>query len=165
MENKLLFPSGLYYEDLAFYWNFVVRARRVSIIQTPLYNYRMREGSIMNWTTSKRKNMVIHHLYEVDAIYNYWNTESLLQGNREWFTRIFEEISYLGFILLTEEERKEYFNGIKFRLRQWELNPRRYTLLYELQEGSKIFNVKIRTARSLWKKIDLIRMLFNSSKR
>ena len=54
-EDGLRFPYGVYFEDLATTYKFVMRANRIVMIDTPLYAYRMRNDSIIHQKFSTKK--------------------------------------------------------------------------------------------------------------
>ena len=54
--NKLKFPYGRLYEDYATIYRVTSKSKTVSIIEEPVYYYRMRDGSIMH-SGIQRKNL------------------------------------------------------------------------------------------------------------
>lgn len=54
-EDGLRFPYGVYFEDLATTYKFIMRANRIVMIDTPLYAYRMRNDSIIHQKFSTKK--------------------------------------------------------------------------------------------------------------
>ncbi len=52
--DGILFPEGLYYEDLATIYRIIMKSRKIATIQNPLYGYRMRQTSIMHEKASPK---------------------------------------------------------------------------------------------------------------
>ena len=52
---SLKFPEGLYFEDADFYLRAYTNIKKVYYIMTPLYNYRMREDSIVTGSSNLEK--------------------------------------------------------------------------------------------------------------
>lgn len=52
--DGILFPVGLYYEDLATIYRIVMKSTRVVTVQNALYGYRMRQTSIMHENASSK---------------------------------------------------------------------------------------------------------------
>ena len=53
LDNDILFPVGLFHEDILFMFLCSYYAKRVMYSNVPFYFYRMRNGSIMQSITSK----------------------------------------------------------------------------------------------------------------
>ena len=81
VKNKIIFPVGLYYEDLATMPKLVKHTKRIKFISDPLYFYRKRDNSIMNKLVYNEK---------MDAIFEVMSTL------RAYFKDDYhEEIEYL----------------------------------------------------------------------
>ena len=71
--NHLLFPVGLFYEDVFFHWACLSYARKVALFSDCLYNYRVRGDSIMAKSKAKKKGMAIHCIYVLEKIHSLWD--------------------------------------------------------------------------------------------
>ena len=151
-KNKLQFPTGLYYEDFPFYWGCISFARKVALSDAVLYNYRVRDDSIMGASKTKKKGMAIHHLYGLQEIFQIWNQNGFLKSNKNLFQYLFEIYLQAGWEYVNEDDKAEYIAKASTCAKSWDLNPRRFTLAYDLIAGNTIFLPKYRWARSLRKK-------------
>lgn len=61
--NNLYWPEGLTFEDCEFYYKYFSINSETYIIENPLYNYRIREGSIV--TNAQNGNVKFEHLYQI----------------------------------------------------------------------------------------------------
>ena len=77
--ENILFPVGKYHEDVFWSYQVIGNARRVSVIDRPLYFYRQRTGSIMGKGFSLRR---------LDALEAY---EARLKYVKEFFPQLMEE--------------------------------------------------------------------------
>ena len=69
---QIAFPVGLYYEDVSFYWKYLLMAPRVHCIKQPVYLYhRHMAGSIMGETFRKKPGMGIHNIYILEDIFKF----------------------------------------------------------------------------------------------
>ena len=57
LDHDILFPEGLWYEDLATTPRLLLFANHIDYVEVPLYYYRQREGSIMNTVNPKMFQM------------------------------------------------------------------------------------------------------------
>lgn len=85
-KNKIEYPKGLWYEDLATLPRILMSVDKISYLAEPLYYYRQkREGSIMNTINPKMFDM-----YPVlDILYHYYSDNHLLEKYKEELERIF----------------------------------------------------------------------------
>ena len=90
INNKFEFRSNVWYEDVDFTTKVMINAKKVSFIDKPLYNYLLREGSIMNNSNLKR-NLEI--FYSFDEIINYCK-------KNKFYKKYYSEIEYLIFIFV-----------------------------------------------------------------
>ena len=150
-KNQLLFPTGLYYEDFPFYWSCISYARKVALSPKVLYNYRIRDDSIMGVTKAKKPGMAIHHLYGLQKIHTEWKQNGFLDTNKSLFRYLFEFYVEAGWKYLHDNDRGEFVaEAIKYS-QKWSVCPRRFTLAYDLKVGNSISRHKYRWARSLRK--------------
>ena len=149
---QIRFPNGIHYEDAEFFFKYALVSEKIYFIDEYFYNYRRRNGSIMNQTFNGC-DFAIEHLYIVEHIYDYLNRFNLLTKNIESFLYIFE---YCFFFALnkSEERLKEnvfetannYANNFKIKENKFIrlLKKRQYKKLFETKTNflQKIFSIK-----------------------
>jgi len=64
-DNNIEFRSKVWYEDLDFNVKCFLKAKKITIVDKPLYNYLIREGSTMNNNNSKRNLEILLALNEI----------------------------------------------------------------------------------------------------
>ena len=150
--NRLLFPEGLYYEDIAFYWNCISFARSIALSDNILYNYRIRSNSIMGKSYVKKRGMAIHHIYELDHIYQFWRINNFLNSNKDLFRFLVEKYVQAGWKYVHDEDKAKYISEVKTYAQYWGIEPKRYTLAFDLIHNNKINQKKYRAILSARKK-------------
>lgn len=68
LDNKILYPVGLWYEDLATTPRLALCAKKIIYINQPFYYYRQRQGSIMSTFNEKILDMT----KSLDIVYSYY---------------------------------------------------------------------------------------------
>ena len=63
--NNLRFPEGILYEDLAIIYPLLCKVEKVALINTPMYYYMHRQGSIIT-TMSLRRTHVLDHIERIE---------------------------------------------------------------------------------------------------
>lgn len=109
-----LFTPGIYFEDTDWTPRMLLRAKRVASVNSIVYNYLWREGSI----TLSQKNVVKQRKQLCDKIcllqkLNEWGSK---QKNRKWFDAMISGlvINIVGMLSANfYAERKEYIRKIK----------------------------------------------------
>lgn len=99
------FPDGLKYEDAYFFNAYMAQAKSVYFVNEKLYNYRRREGSIMNETFNKKSSDSIHHLKIAVLLYEYYKKHNLLEENYEHFAKLF--LQYYNFAMFHAAGKKD----------------------------------------------------------
>ncbi|ABQ87515.1 MULTISPECIES: glycosyltransferase family 2 protein [Methanobrevibacter] len=112
------FPEGLNYEDAYFFYKIFFKLNKVSIIRTPIYNYRIRNDSICTTGTEKSFDIFkiltsIKNFLKEDEIYESFKDEFIL------FTVINLKFVYLR---LDERFRDRYLEKIKKNYEFFSLN-------------------------------------------
>lgn len=112
------FPEGLNYEDAYFFYKIFFKLNKVSIIRTPIYNYRIRNDSICTTGTEKSFDIFkiltsIENFLKEDEIYESFKDEFIL------FTVINLKFVYLR---LDERFRDRYLEKIKKNYEFFSLN-------------------------------------------
>ena len=147
--KKLQFKEGIYYEDLELCPKLVKYAKKVSFVDLSLYNYLMRDSSIMH---QKEFNKKLHDIYMV------------LDSNYDYLYKDYpEEIEYMYIIHLLrtatlrfldyKEGRREISKIVKImkeRFPNWKNN------LYFKKSGKKI---KVICYLAYYKQIMLLKII------
>lgn len=112
------FPEGLNYEDAYFFYKIFFKLNKVSIIRTPIYNYRIRNDSICTTGTEKSFDIFkiltsIENFLKEDEIYESFKDEFIL------FTVINLKFVYLR---LDDRFRDRYLEKIKKNYEFFSLN-------------------------------------------
>ena len=63
--NNIRFPEGMLYEDLAIIYPLLCKVEKVALINTPMYYYMHRQGSIIT-TMSLRRTHVLDHIERIE---------------------------------------------------------------------------------------------------
>lgn len=69
--NSLRFPVGYYYEDWPFHWELAFKNYKVLYLNTPLYYYRLRSGSITSSSNQKLIHIYYSHRIILDKMKDY----------------------------------------------------------------------------------------------
>jgi len=106
--HQICFPDGLKYEDAYFFNTYMSQAKSAFFINEKLYNYRRREGSIMNETFNKKNSDSIHHLKIAILLYEYYKNHNLIENKYEYFANLF--LSYYDFAMFhasSKDDKKQ----------------------------------------------------------
>lgn len=154
IENGLQFTPGAWYEDLRFVKKYMLFASKFSYCDKVLYNYLIRQGSIMNSMGSKRNVEIIDAIDEVVQFYQ----------EREILEEFYDEIEFLAIdhiyvstlVRLIRSEDREQFAVIK----------KAFEERFPHHEKNKYINRFEKGRRVIWHMLNmrlygLIRMLFN----
>jgi glycosyltransferase involved in cell wall biosynthesis len=82
------FPEGLFYEDNFFHWKYMMHANKAHFLRDKLYNYRIRENSIIRQMKSKSYKVDDHFLVCL-KIFETMQKDNLLEQYGESFTGFF----------------------------------------------------------------------------
>jgi len=79
-DNKVVFPYGLRYEDVEFFYKLVPNINKISVINKSFYNYMQRESSIANVQNEKTADIFtilenINKFYLENGIYEKYKNE------------------------------------------------------------------------------------------
>jgi glycosyltransferase involved in cell wall biosynthesis len=85
---KISFPDGLFYEDNAFHWKYLMHARNAYFLPEKFYNYRIRKNSTMDMTKSRLLN-VSDHFWVCLEIFEYMKKYNLLEKYSSSFVEFF----------------------------------------------------------------------------
>lgn len=80
INSEVTFPLGLQYEDVEFFYKFIIHTEKVSFVKEPLYHYVQRKESIANSQTEKTKDIftVLQHVldyYKENHLYDTYKEE------------------------------------------------------------------------------------------
>ncbi|MDR3151609.1 MAG: glycosyltransferase [Holosporaceae bacterium] len=83
------FPDGLLYEDNFFHWKYMMHASKAYFLSEKLYNYRIRENSIIRQMKSKSSKVNDHFLVCL-KIFESMQKDNLKEQYKESFTGFFK---------------------------------------------------------------------------
>ena len=152
-ENKIMFPEGLWYEDMTFYWHCFSCANQVGTMKEVFYNYRQRNDSTMGMSLQKKPGMAIHHLYNLEVIYKIWSENNYLVSHRDFFEHIFERYVQQSMKFLCSEDKAEFVAKLKTLLIDFGIQPKRFSLIFDLIHNKRIVPIKYKWAQSIRKKL------------
>ncbi len=122
--DEIRYPDGKIFEDSHIICELLEKARRVSYVVKPLYNYIMRKDSIIHTFT-------IHHFDKVDS----FNKKIEFFKNKEYYDLMVEEKNRKVRFLVTSLAKLKHFNR------------------HEKEVGKKYHNELVNTSKSIqWKK-------------
>ena len=110
-ENNIYFPEGLIFEDEKFFYDIYLRSKRVSIVDEPLYYYRInRKGSTVD--ISKNNNYIdiipiFKQIRETFKETGNYDDYKILLANR------FIHLEFARFTETSHEYKEKFFNLMK----------------------------------------------------
>lgn len=112
IKNRLIFKERLLHEDNLFFIQVLSKAKRVEFFNTPIYNYRQRENSIMATMTSKNS---MHKLFIIEKLLKLQKEENNSIENLNkylinilWSVFRFENKTNLKILLKIIREKQKY---------------------------------------------------------
>lgn len=100
------FKEGIYFEDTEWTPRLLLNAKRVTSIDTMVYNYLMREGSITQSVDEKKKRKVLNDKLElIDSM----NQQMQTVVDKRWFEGMIAQtvLSILGYVCVNYFEEKQ----------------------------------------------------------
>lgn len=154
IENDLMFPEGLFFEDNAFFWNCMSCVKRIAVMEGGVYHYRIRKNSLMRSRGMKVENRGFHYLYGLDEILKKWRSNGFILNNKSLFQWIFEDYVRLGYECIDDKKIDLYRSEVEKRINAWEgiVRCRWGTLPSDLVNRRKISFFKYRKFRSIYKR-------------
>jgi glycosyltransferase involved in cell wall biosynthesis len=70
----LRFPKGLYFEDAAFFFYYIIFATNIYLVKDPLYNYVRRDDSIMNNLLNVKDDKAVQHWAVFEQIFEFYKS-------------------------------------------------------------------------------------------
>lgn len=127
IENNLLFPDGMRYEDVEFFYKLLPYLEKISFVKEVFIHYVQRSNSIVNNQTSKTKDIFI----VLDNVIKYYKKLNLYDEYKEQL-----EYNYARFLLCSSLKRmckisnkeeknialKETWNNINIKFPDWKKN-------------------------------------------
>lgn len=111
-ENGVFFKSGIYFEDTEWTPRMLSVAERVTSVETIVYNYLMREGSITQSSPSKRRKVLEDKLHLIDSL----QEQARGTADKRWHEGMIAATTLSVITLLSNDffhERKKYFSLMK----------------------------------------------------
>ncbi|WP_299524526.1 glycosyltransferase family 2 protein [uncultured Methanobrevibacter sp.] len=112
------FPEGLNYEDAYFFYKIFFKLNKVSIIRTPIYNYRIRSDSIC--TTGSEKSFDIFKI--LTSIENFLKEDKIYDELKDEFILFIVINLKFVYLRLNESFRNQYLREIKENYEFFALN-------------------------------------------
>lgn len=106
IENKIEYPKGLWYEDMATTPRLLLNVKNIEYINEPLYYYRQRQGSIMNTVNNK----VLDMNNVLNLILNYYKENGKLSTYYSEIENIFIVQSYFMIYSFSKMKDKKRIN-------------------------------------------------------
>ncbi|MDR2268468.1 MAG: glycosyltransferase [Holosporaceae bacterium] len=101
------FPDGLLYEDNFFHWKYLTHASSVYFLKEKLYNYRIRENSIIRQMKSKFHKVDDHFLVCL-KIFESIQKDNLTEQYKKSFTAFFKHC--LGVVCANTDDTRRSLN-------------------------------------------------------
>ena len=154
VDNNLQFTPGAWYEDLRFVKKYMLFASRFAYCDHVLYNYLIRQGSIMNSMGSKRNVEIIGAIDEVVQFYK----------KQEIMEEFYDEIEFLAIehiyvstlVRLIRSGDKEQFRFIKNAFEERFPHYKKNKYIDNFDKNKKIIMLMMNM-----RLYGLIRLLFN----
>lgn len=159
LSNHIMFPVGLYYEDITFHWACISYANEVVTTKSIFYNYRMRDDSIMGASNNKKPHMAIHHLYNLERLYEIWSKNKFIIKHNRLYDYIFELYVQQGYKFLRDEDISQFVDKVQYLVKKLKLQPKKFSLTYDLVNNKQIMPFKYRWAKSIRKKLLTLNLL------
>lgn len=106
VENNILFPINLNYEDIEFFYKFILHIKKSKKIDKVFYYYNQREDSIINTQNSKNEDII----RILDNVVNYYkrnNVYGIYISELEYlYTRLLLGSSFLRIIKIKDKKIK-----------------------------------------------------------
>ena len=112
------FPEGLNYEDAYFFYKIFFKLNKVSIIRTPIYNYRIRSDSIC--TTGLEKSFDMFKI--LTCIENFLKKDNIYEELRDEFILFIIVNLKFVYLRLDESFRDKFLEKIKENYEFFALN-------------------------------------------
>ncbi len=107
-DNMLKFIDNIFHEDVVFYFESIICAKRVSVINNIIYFYRIREGSITSTVNVKRRDSLIIAVSRMLTIWNkYVGNELLDESISKYIWKRFLEYKRYSYMITNSEKLKD----------------------------------------------------------
>lgn len=134
---SICFPEGKLYEDYEFYWKYISLCSTGYFIQSPLYNYLRREGSIM-YSTFNGSKRAIEHMFIYENTYKFIKSNPQTRISDESLTSMFVNCFWFAYLNSPDKDKHKI---LKYATKQTYTCPSiRGSLVNELRnkEYSKV---------------------------
>lgn len=126
-ENNILFPNNLNYEDIEFFYKFILHTKKSNKVNRIFYYYNQRENSIINIQTAKNTD-IITILQNVVNYYKQLNVYDKYKSELEYlYIRLLLGSSFLRIIKIKDKKIKKElleknFNELNTKFPKWKNN-------------------------------------------
>ena len=110
-KNSLLFPDGLFFEDVFWHWATFWVSSSVAFVPMSNYCYRKTPNGIMDKLYKKKyPGIAIHHLFVLDKVLSFAEKKGLSLAKRNFLNSLFEAYFRLAYIYAQDKEKPEIVN-------------------------------------------------------
>lgn len=159
INNNLEFRSGIWYEDIDFIIKYLTLSKKIEVVNEPLYNYLIRNGSIMNNKNLFKNldiilsfNEIIDYLKKKKEIKKYYNEVEFLAIYHIYICGLTRIIN----INCNRKDKEKVINEFNNYMSKVFPNFRKNKYLKNLDNRKKIV-YRILNLKQYW----LLKMLFN----
>jgi glycosyltransferase involved in cell wall biosynthesis len=129
-EYQIAFPVGLYYEDVSFYWKYLLMAPRVHCIKQPVYLYhRHMAGSIMGETFRKKPGMGIHNIYILEDIFKFAESHGKEDFVRKELSGLYEKYFWQAYNSSPKEDYEQVLDRTNQVLKDHQVDISKHPVL------------------------------------
>ncbi len=120
--EKTLFTTGIYFEDTEWTPRMLVQAKRVTAVDTVVYNYLIRKGSITQAIDSKKKEKLLHDKL---LLIRSMQKQAAEQTDKRWYAGMIAHtiVSIMGMLMDVPAVKR---NEVLGKLRELQVYPLSY---------------------------------------
>lgn len=132
-KNRIRFPSGLYYEDYSFHWQYLSVCSDVTFVKKRLYNYRRRSDSIMGATFGKGE-ISLDHIYVFDSLMTFFHRERISM-DMDTVNMIFTQCFTSAYESIDEANKKQLIYESRAVINKYGLSGNDVTDILSSEDG------------------------------
>ena len=136
---NLRFPENLYFEDNYWHWCYLTSSNFVYFLNSVVYNYHIRNNSIMDETFNKKEGRAIHYLYIADNICNFFYKNNTLNLYKNSILYVIEQMFFNSINHCLQYEKALCAYTCASILIKYKINSSRSILLTKIKEGELDF--------------------------
>ena len=143
------FLHGSYYEDLEFFYNVFLKAKKVSVLDEYLYYYRIREQSIS--TSGDEGSFDIFNILE-STKQNLIDANIYIKVKQDWLMFVIVNLKYV-YLRLNQQYKDQFIQLMKDKYNEYALNEVQYDEKWHYED--KAFHSSILEAQN-YREFDLL---------